>query len=200
MVDENERREDFDPAEVALAEVLDAEITRTLAAGPARDGDPLITWLSATMRSDPPVALGRRIHTEHERRERQRWRPVQIVASLFAANLLSHGFGNLFIGAWVSRGIGEAYSPHAFREGGFALMAVGLAVAAGAVWRRWLPVSVVSGVPLGLSLGIYGIPEIGKFGPGAALHLAQGALAVTLGVLWWRANRYGRAPTTEGET
>lgn len=190
--------DDFDDHEVTAAERLDAEISRVLVSGPARGSDPTVTWIAASMRTDPPPTLAGRIAEEHERREQARWRPAQLVAALFALNLLSHGIGNMFVGAWVSRGLGEHYSPHAFREGGFALIAVGLAVGAGWFRRSWLPVSVAAGVPLGIVLGIYGLPEIGEFGPGAALHLAQGSLAVTLGIVWWRAWRYNRRPHDEG--
>lgn len=190
--------DDFDEHEVGAAERLDAEISQVLVSGPTRRSDPTVMWVAVSMRADPPAGLAGRIAEEHERRERARWRPAQLVAALFALNLLSHGIGNMFVGAWVSRGLGEHYSPHAFREGGLALIAVGLAVGAGWLRRSWLPVSVAAGVPLGIALGIYGVPEIGEFGPGAALHLAQGALGVTLGVVWWRAWRYDRRPHDEG--
>ncbi|MEX2294464.1 MAG: hypothetical protein WD691_11805 [Acidimicrobiales bacterium] len=190
MVDE------FDPDEVAQAERLDGDISRALTG--AVGTDTALTWLVASVRTDPPAALATRITVEHERRERARWRPAQLVAGLFALNLLSHGLGNMFVGEWVSRGLGEHYSPHAVREGGFALIAAGLAVGAGALRRSWLPVSVGAGVPLGLALGIYGLPEIGKFGQGAALHITQGLLAIVLGLSWWRARRYGNRPHDEG--
>lgn len=188
----------FEAHELSASERLDAEISLALTLGPAPGADPVVTWLLAAVRPDPPAPLAARIATEQEARERARWRPAQVVAGLFALNLLSHGLGNMFVGAWVSRGLGEHYSPHAFREGGLALIAVGLAVGAGALRRSWLPVSVTAGVPLGVALGIYGIPEIGEFGPGAALHLAQGALGVTLGIAWWRAWRYDRSASDEG--
>lgn len=190
----------FEPDEVAEAERLDAEISRALAGDLPPGADPIVPWVLAAVRSDPPPGLGARIEDEHEAQERARWRPVQLVAALFALNLLSHGFGNMFVGDWVARGLGEHYSPHAVREGGIALIAVGLAVGAGWFRRSWLPVSVATGAPLGIVLGIYGAPEVTRFGPGAALHVFQGTLGIALLVLWWRARRYGRAPRAEGET
>src|SRR3546814_4593580 len=114
-----------------------------------------------------------------------------------AALLIANGAGSLVNGAWVAENLGEQHSPHAFAEGGLALIAVGIAVAAGALRRAWLTVSVAAGVPLGIAFGIRGIPETQEFAAGAALHLGQGAVAVALGVLWWRARRYGREPRDE---
>src|SRR3546814_1422151 len=65
-----------------------------------------------------------------------------------AALLITNGAGSLVNGAWVAENLGEQHSPHAFAEGGLALIAVGIAVAAGALRRAWLPVSVAAGVPL----------------------------------------------------
>ncbi|MGQ0833085.1 MAG: hypothetical protein ACT4OV_15565 [Microthrixaceae bacterium] len=191
--------DEFAEADVAAAVRLDAEIGRALG-GDLGDADETITWLVAAMRVDPPAALAARVEADHERRERARWRPLQIVAAVFAVNLLSHGIGDMFVGGWVSRSLGEHYSPHAFREGGFALIAAGVAVGAAAVRRSWIPVSVAAGVPLGVSLGIYGLPEVGEFGAGAALHLTQGALGVALGVTWWRGRRYTSRSRIEGGT
>lgn len=189
--------DELDPQEVAGAERLDADISRVLSG--AVGTDPALAWIVAAVRTDPPPTLAARIEADHDKRERARWRPAQLVAGLFALNLLSHGFGNIFVGEWVSRGLGEHYSPHAVREGSLALIAAGLAVGAGALRRSWLPVSVGAGVPLGLALGIYGLPEITKFGQGAALHITQGALGIALGVAWWRAQRYTeRSPDEEG--
>jgi hypothetical protein len=115
-----------------------------------------------------------------------------------AALLLSQGIGNLANGAWIARGIGEAFSPHTMREGGFALIGLGLAVAAGALRHRWLPVSVAAGVPVGIALGIHGTSEIGHFAAGAILHTSEGIAALVLAATWWRARRYARRPDPEG--
>lgn len=190
----------FDPIEVEQADLFEAQISRLLVSGPTPGDDPVVPWIAAAVRTDPPPGLAARVEQEHDTRERARWRPLQLVAALFSLNLLSHGFGNMFVGDWVARGLGEHYSPHAVREGGIALIAVGLAVGAGWFRRAWLPVSVATGAPLGIALGIYGAPEVVRFGPGAALHFAQGALGLALLVLWWRARRYGRRPIDEGGT
>jgi hypothetical protein len=191
--------ERYDAADLAAAEALDAAVGRVLAGVPASTDDPTLLWLAAAMRVDPPPALGQRIRREHARREIRRWRPVQLVAAAVAALMLSQGVGDIVNGAWVARGLGEDYSPHAFIEGGLALLAVGIAIAAGVLHRRWLPVSVATGAPLAVVFGVRGIGEIGEFTAGAALHLSQGALGLLLAAAWWRAWRYGRAPASEGE-
>ena len=172
--------ESFDPADVAAAEALDAEIDAVLA-GRARPGaTPTVTWLATAMRADPGPALSVRVHAEHERRLQRRWRPFRYAAAAMAYLFISQGIGNIVIGRWVADGVGEAYSPHLTREGGLALIAVGLAVAAGAINRRLAPVSVAAGTPLGLALGSLGIGEIGQFAAGATLHITQGVVAVLL--------------------
>ena len=111
----------FDIDDVAAAEALDAEIDRVLGGAARPSTEPIVALLATAIRVEPPVALARRLQTEHARRERIRWRPVQVAAAALAALLLSQGIGNLFNGAWVARGIGEGFSPHTMREGGFAL-------------------------------------------------------------------------------
>lgn len=189
----------YDELDVAAAEALDAEIDGVIAGRPQPAGDPVVLWLSTAVRSDPPAALAARIDAEHVRREQVRWRPAQVAAAALAALLLSQGVGNMVSGAWIARGLGEAYSPHVYVEGGFALLAAGVAVAAGVFRRAWLPVSVASGVPVGVALGVHGLPEIGTFTAGALLHSSQGVVALLLGIAWWRAWRYGRRPLSEGE-
>lgn len=181
----------FDERDLAAADALDVEIDRVLAGAPGAAADRVVTWLTVATRSDPPPAVATRVEADHRRLEQRRWRPVQVAAAALAALLLSQGIGNLVTGEWVARGIGEHYSPHAFREGGFALLAAGIAVAAGVFRRSWLPVSASAGVPLGVALGLHGASEVGQFTAGAVLHLSQGAIAVLLGVAWWRARRYG---------
>lgn len=191
--------ERYAASDVAAAEALDAAVDRVLAGAPTSSDDAGLLWLSAAVRADPPPALGRRIRMEHARREARRWRPVQLVAAAVAALMLSQGVGDIVNGAWVARGLGEDYSPHAFIEGGLALLAVGVAIAAGVLHRRWLPVSVATGAPLAVVFGVRGVGEVGEFTAGAALHLSQGALGLLLAAVWWRAWRYGRAPASEGE-
>ena len=189
--------DDFDPQEIAAAEALDRQIDAVLAGRAGPEVAPEISWLSAAVRTDPPPGLAARIERAHERRVRLRLRPVRYAAAAMAYLFLSHGLGNLFVGDWVARGVGEHHSPHALGEGGFALIAVGIAVLAGVLRPRMLPVSVAAGVPLALVLGVYGIGEVGVFAAGAALHLTQGVLGVVLGVTFWRARRDTRGPRDE---
>jgi hypothetical protein len=188
----------FDMDEVRAAEALDAEIDGILSGSAGLGAEPAVALLAAAIRVEPPRALATRIEREQERREVRRWRPVQVAAAAMAALLISQGLGNLVNGAWVARGIGEDFSPHTMREGGFALIALGIAVAAGVFRRSWLPVSVAAGVPIGIALGINGTSEIGHFAAGALLHSAEGLVAIGLAVTWWRA-RYARSPDPEGE-
>lgn len=192
--------ERFDEVELVAAAALDAAVDRAIAGVAGPDEDATVLWLAGALRATPPPALARRVHAEHEQLEQRRWRPVQLVAAAVAALMLSQGVGNIVNGAWVARGLGEDYSPHAFLEGGLALIAVGIAVAAGVLRRSWLPVSVAAGAPLAVVFGVNGVGEIGEFAAGAALHLTQGALGLALAALWWRARRYGRAEPDEGGT
>lgn len=89
----------------------------------------------------------------------------------------------------MADGLGEPHSPHVSGEQSFALIAVGIAVAAGAVRRRLASVSVATGAPLGVALGIGGIGEIGMFAAEAALHLTQGAVATALALTYWQYRR-----------
>lgn len=188
----------FDLEEVRAAEALDAEIDRVLAGAAGRGTEPVVTLLATAIRVEPPLGLASRIEREHARREAVRWRPVQVAAAALAALLLTQGVGNLANGEWVARGIGEDFSPHTMREGGFALIGLGLAVAAGVFRRSWLPVSATAGVPVGVALGISGLSEFGHFAAGALLHTSEGLVALALAVTWWRAHRYARGPDPEG--
>ena len=188
----------FDMDEVRAAEALDAEIDRVLAGDVALSTEPVVALLATAIRVEPPRDLGARIEREQEHRELRLWRPVQVAAAAMAALLLSQGVGNLLNGEWVARGIGEDFSPHTMREGGFALIGLGLAVAAGVFRRAWLPISVAAGAPAGIALGINGTSEIGHFAAGALLHTAEGIAAIALVVTFWRARRYARGPDPEG--
>lgn len=185
------------PAEVAAAEELDREIDSVLAGRAGPGVAPELGWLSAAVRTDPPPSLASRVEANHERVLRRRWRPVRYAAAALAYLLISQGIGNFFVSDWVARGIGEAHSPHLAREGGFALVAAGIAVMAGVLWRRMLPVSVATGTPLAVGLGFMGISEIGVFAPGAVLHLSQGVVGIVLAALFWKVRRDTRGPTNE---
>ena len=188
----------FDLDEVRAAEALDAEIERALTGAVSPRTETVVALLATAIRVSPPATLARRLEGEHAGRERRRWRPVQVAAAALAALLLSQGLGNIVTGEWVARGIGEDFSPHTMREGGFALIGLGLAVAAGVLRRRWLPVSAAAGIPVGVALGISGLSEIGQFAAGAVLHTSEGVAALVLAVTLWRAHRYARRPDPEG--
>ncbi|WP_436794433.1 hypothetical protein [Actinospongicola halichondriae] len=183
MVDPDET---FDPAEVTAAERLDAQIDAMLGGHAHTDTDPEVLLLASAVRTDPPRALAARVEGAHERSMRRRWRPFRYAAGAMAYLFISQGFGNLVWGDWVAEGVGDDFSPHLTREGGYALIAVGLAVATGALVRRMAPVAVISGVPLATALGISGVGEIGVFTAGAVLHITQGLVGLALGVTFWR--------------
>jgi hypothetical protein len=181
------------------ADQLDAVITSVLAGQPGRGADPTVLWLAAAARVEPPASLHRRIARRLERQEVRRWRPTQLVAAVLASVLISNGLGNIWNHNWVAENIGEAASPHAFIEGGLALLAVAVVVSIAVFSYRALPYAVASATPLGLAYGVRGFGEIGEFTAGAVLHIGQGVLALALLVLWWRARRYGSAGADEGE-
>ena len=181
--------EPFDPAEVAEAEALDRQIESVLAGRAGPEVSPAVSWMVAATRVDPPPALAARVEDRRERELDRRWRPARYLAGAMAYLLLSQGLGGFFIGDWVADGVGEAYSPHVNRELSFALIGAGIAVLAGALRRRWMPVAVAAGTPLGVALGVHGVTEIGVFAPGAVLHLSQGGVALALAFAYWRFRR-----------
>jgi hypothetical protein len=188
---------DLDPAELAAADELDRQIDAVLAGRAGRDATPELTWLSAAVRTDPPPRIAATVADRRARVLRIRWRPVRWAAAAMAYLYLSHGIGNIVVGDWVARGVGEHHSPHLMLEGGAAFVAVGIAVLAGALRPKLLPVSVVAGVPLALVLGYNGFGEIGEFAAGAALHLSQGAVGIVLAVMFWRTWRDTRGQIGE---
>jgi hypothetical protein len=190
--------ESFDPAEVAAAEALDDQIDEVLAGRAGPDTARTVTWLSTMVRTDPPAGLAQRVEEHHERVLRRHWWPVRLAAGALACLFISQGVGNLVIGDWVARGIGEAHSLHFVREGAFALIAAGLAILTGVLQRRMVPVSVLAGVPLAIAFGISGIGEIGVFAAGAVLHITQGVVGVALAVTYWRYRRDTSRPPDEG--
>lgn len=182
--------DEFSPDEIAAAERLDAAIDQALAGRPLGQHGPELALLATAIKVDPPPDLGERVEAaataEHERRMQRLWRPFRYAAGVLAYLFISQGIGNLIFGDWVAEGVGEDFSPHAMREGAFALIAVGAVVAAGALYRRFAPVAAISGVPLAILLGIGGIAEIGQFAAGAVLHLTEGLFGLILaGTFWW---------------
>jgi hypothetical protein len=189
----------FDAAEIAAADRLDVEITATLAGRPSTAVEPSVLWLASALRAEPSSALAKRVATVAAV-PRQPWRTVRVAAVVLAVLLAAQGFGNLIAGPWIAAHIHQPYTSHGYFEGGFALIALGLAVAVGALRRRTLPVSVVAGSPLGILFALHGTGELGVFALGAALHMAQGAAAVFLLLIWLRARRYGSPDKPEDST
>lgn len=193
-------RERFEPGDVAAAEALDAEIDAVVAGQVPRRSDPTLLWLGVALRPPVPAGLHRRVDRFRRQVSDRIWRPARVAAAVLGAILFGHALSNLVNGSWVAESLGEAHSPHAYIEGGLALLGASLATAAG-LWRRErLAVSVAAGVPLGLALGVLGAGELDEFAWGAALHLTEAAAAVALLVLWWRARRYTRSARAEEGT
>lgn len=172
-------------------ERVDAQIDDLLAGRGDPGVDPEVLWLAATTRPAPSPALLARIdgqvataRTVVPRTDRPG--PVlSIVAALLSLAFVVHGVGGLVGGEWVADNLGEPYGPHAFREGGLALVALGLCAAAAMASRRWSPVSVLTCTPMAIGLGLHGTTEVGVFAAGAALHLAEGTLGILLALAWW---------------
>ncbi|NMO04760.1 hypothetical protein HH308_26405 [Gordonia sp. TBRC 11910] len=185
-----------DDAAQAAADALDAEIAAM------RDGesaDPQLRWLSNAMSVDPPSNLYRRIERGIGVRRARWWRAAQVAAVLLGLLICWQGVSILILGQWISRHLGEPYGEHMAFEGALAFIAVGIAVLASATRRRWLPLGIVAGVPLGLALGAHGVPEATEFAWGAVLHFSEGIAAivvlVTFGVAW----RYSRVEGAEDD-
>lgn len=181
--------EQFDPAEVAVADRLDAEIDAVLAGRASRQTDATVLWLATTARPPAPSALASSVARARRSVERRLWRPAQVAAAALAALFAAHGLSSLLNGAWVAENLGEAHSPHAYVEGGLALLAASIAVGAGLFRRERLGISVAAGAPLGLLFGVQGANEVGEFAWGVALHLSEALVALVLLVAWWRARR-----------
>ncbi len=190
--------QDPTPAEHAAADRLDEVIDAVLAGRGAPGTDATVLWLATSTRPEPPAALHRRVQRRVEALEARRWRPAQLVAAMFAAVLATNGLGNIWNHNWVAENIDEPPSPHAFIEGGLALLAVAIVLAAALFTYRALPYAVAAGAPLGVAYGVRGVGEIGEFAGGAVLHISQGVLGLALLVLWWRARRYGSGADDEG--
>ena len=188
----------FDPDHERAALALDAQIDAVLAGRWTADDDTVVHRLAATIRTDPPPALGARVAGELRRTAHRRLAPVRVAAAAMAYLFISHGVGNLVNPEWIARNVGEPNSVHFATEGGLALVAVGLVVALAALRPVWLPAAVTAGVPLGLAFGVLGVREIGEFNGGAVLHLSQLAVALYLGIALWRHRRYARALRDEG--
>lgn len=183
--------DDVNPRELAAAEQLDAQITATRAGRPRASTEPAVLWLAASLSGSTPSKSLRRRIADVVRPPRSRKLYARLAAAALALILFWHAVSNLFLADWVAANLGEPYSPHATFEGAWATLAVAIAVGAGALHRRWLPVSVSTGVPLGFLLGAGGVSELGVFPLGAVFHLSEGVLAAVLFVTWFVSWRYG---------
>lgn len=198
MPDEQMRDTPWSQEELDAAAALDDEIAASLRGAPTVDTEPGVLWLTAAIRTEPPRTLRQRVM--RHARERPAWKPFRVVAAVLAALLMIHGISGFFAGEWVADNLGEPFSRHAAFEAGFALMAAAVAVGAGALQRRWAPVSVATGAPLGTLLAAHGVREITIFPYGAALHLAEGALGIALLIIFLRSRRYRRRRRREDMT
>lgn len=183
--------------EEQAAAALDAEISATLRGVPSVDTDPGVLWLAAAIRTPAPRTVHRRIARTMAYGARRLWTSFRAVAAVLALLFMIHGVSGFFAGEWIATNLGEPFSRHAAFEAGLAFIAAAAAVVAGVMRRRWAPVSVATGTPLGVLLAVHGAREIVVFPYGAALHLAEGALAVALLVIWLRIRRYGRRRSHE---
>ncbi|MCR8895804.1 hypothetical protein NWF34_02425 [Gordonia sp. GONU] len=194
----------FDPAEVAAAERLDDDIAAVLA-GTARPGavDPDLVLVANAFRRQPSAstyaAVEARIAYSRPRATgRWRWSIAQVAAAVLGLVLVVHGVVNMVAGEWISTSLGEPHNQHAMIDGGLAFMAIGAAIAVASTRRRWLPVAVIVGVPLGLIMGGRGVHEIGVFAWGAVAHGSVGLAAIVLLVTYLVAWRYSRRRRPEG--
>lgn len=189
-------REGRDDAAQAAADALDAEIAALQNGAPA---DPELQWLANAFSVEPPAGLVRRVEREVARRRARWWWAARVAAVLLGVLIVWQGLSILLLGQWISRNLGEPYAEHMAIEGAFAFIAAGLAVMASALQRRWLPLGIVAGVPLGVMLGVHGIPEVQTFAWGAVFHLSEGLAAIVLLVIFLVAWRYSRADGAEDE-
>ncbi|MFE0751183.1 hypothetical protein [Gordonia sp. NPDC058843] len=200
----SQRGDAFDPAHVAAAEQLDDAISAVLA-GRQGAGSPApeLRWLATAFRPDPPdstyAEVDRRVRMSMTAQtSRLRWTAAQVAAAVLGVILVIHGIGNMVAGEWISTSLGEPYNQHAMVDGGLAFIALGASVAVASTRRRWLPVAVIVGVPLGLVMGGRGVHEIGVFAWGAVAHGAVGVAALVLLVTYVLGRRYNRRTDREG--
>lgn len=195
--------EAYDPADVAAAERLDASIAAVLDGRVTPGvGDPELDRLAGGFRPVPPAstyaAVERGLRSQGRARSGRRWSAAQVAAAVLGVVLIIHGIGNMVAGEWISTSLGEPYNQHAMVDGGLAFIALGAAIAVASTRRRWLPVAVIVGVPLGLVMGGRGVHEIGVFAWGAMAHGAVGVAALVLLLTYAVGRRYSRRSDREG--
>ncbi|MDZ5620244.1 hypothetical protein [Nocardioides bizhenqiangii] len=184
----------------------EAQIDDVLAGRGGTATDPTVLWLAATARPAAPPALLARIReqmtvtsTAAATLSDRPGRLLSTVAAVLALAFVVHGVGGLATGEWIADNLGEPYAPHPFREGGLALIALGVCAAAAAVSRRWSTVSVLTCTPIAIGFGLHGFTEIGVFAAGFALHAIEGVLGILLALAWWWDRRdASRAPDEDG--
>ncbi|KAA1429313.1 hypothetical protein [Nocardioides antri] len=181
----------------------DDELGDLLAGRGGRAVLPTEQWLASAARPTVPGTVVARV--DHavgvvSRRDDRPSRWLTVVAIGLAAAFVFQGVGNLVAGEWVADNLGEPYAPHPFREGGLAMIAIGVCAAAGAVSRRWSTASVLTCTPLAIGLGLHGFTEVGVFAAGVALHLTEGTLGILLAVCWWLDRRDRAAARREVRT
>jgi hypothetical protein len=173
-------------------EQWDDELADLLAGRGGRGVLPTEQWLASAARPTAPATVVARVDHAVGVTSRRGDRPslwFTVVAIGLAAAFVFQGTGNLIVGEWIAENLGEPYAPHPFREGGLAMIAIGVCAAAGAVSRRWSTASVLTCSPLAIGFGLHGFTEVGVFGAGVALHLTEGTLGVMLAVCWWMDRR-----------
>lgn len=180
----------------AAADALDAEI---VALHRGARVDPELQWLANAFDVEPSAALYRRVDAAMARRRARWWLAARLAAVVLGILIVWQGLSILILGQWISRNLGEPYAEHMAIEGAFAFIAAGLAVMASALQRRWLPLGIVAGVPLGFMLGVHGIPEVQVFAWGAVFHISEGVAAIVLLVTFLVAWRYSRADGAQDE-
>lgn len=181
---------------------LDAEIDAVLEGRAGPEADPGVLWLAAATRPSVPPGLAARIdalvaaappapvtgvptRAATEDAAARPGRALRAVAALLALTFAFHAGSAILFGDWISQNLGE-HGTHAVYESGLAMMAAAICVGAGALYRSWSPVAVAAGSPLGVGLGLHGIPEYTVWAAGSLLHGAEGVLAIALVIAWWR--------------
>jgi hypothetical protein len=172
----------FDDAELEAAEKLDSVITDVLAGRAGHDADLVALWLASSTRDLAPLPLVARLRGRVSPANPPR-RLVRSAAAALALLFLVHGVTNVAFSDWLAAQLGEE-GTHALYEGGLAMLTAAVAVGACLLRRAWTPISVASGVPLGVGLGLHGLTEIGEFAAGVALHTLEGLAALTFLVAW----------------
>jgi hypothetical protein len=129
---------------------------------------------------------------------RRRWLIVRGFAAALGIQFVVNGTGSAFLGRWVADNLDEPYHPHVWREGGVALLALGVLLVVAAVRpRRLLSTAALVACPAAFFYGVTGVGELDDWINGAALHISQGVLGLGLAVSFLWARRYVWRPPGE---